>query len=142
MARRDQDFVAAADREARESAEQDQSQWDEAWATYERDWKNMSRVSTFELDEEVKASVPWPVRSGRWQDVSSGNVRCFFRNAPSGGSSDPAQSRSILRQQMWRWHEDRIRRSFPRIADDAEALELAVVVMQIINAMLEDIQRI
>jgi hypothetical protein len=102
----------------------------------------MSRINTFELDEEIKESVPWPVRSGQWQDVSPANVRRFFRNAPPGQSSDSSQFRSLLRQQMWRWHEDRIQRSFPRIADNAEALALAVVVMQVLNAMVEDIRHV
>jgi hypothetical protein len=99
----------------------------------------MTRINTSELDEDVKDSVPWPVKSGRWQDVNPENVKKFIEHAPAEVFGNRPRLRSLLRRQAMRWHEDKIRQFFPRIAGDQEAFQLTVVVMQTINAIVESL---
>jgi hypothetical protein len=127
------------EQEARERAEQEQRKWQQSWETYERDWANMSRIDTSEVDEDVKDSVPWPVQSGKWQDVNPANVKKFIQHAPDGVFDNCRRFRSLLRRQAMRWHEDKIRHFFPRIAGDQETFQLTIVVMQTINAMVDDL---
>ena len=124
------------EQEARERAQQEQQKWEQSWETYNGDWANMARINTSELDEDVKDSVPWPVKSGKWQDVNPENVNKFIKHAPDGIFDNHLRLRSLLRRQAVRWHEDKIRQFFPRIAGDQETLQLTVVVMQTINAMV------
>lgn len=114
-------------------------EWAESWTRYDRDWDRMQRVNTADFDEDVRESVPWPVKSGRWQDVNEANVRAFLRQAPDGVASNPRRFRSLLRRQALRWHEDRLRHWFPRIAGNSAALELATTVMQVINGLTGDL---
>lgn len=112
---------------------QEQETWEGIWRRYTEDWNNMARMSTVEFDEDVKHSIPWPVKSGRWQDVTPENIKQFMQNAPNGAFWKPVGLRSLLRRETIRWHEDKIRQNFPRIAGDSEALKLTVVVMQVLN---------
>ena len=123
---------------ARERAEKEQQEWQQSWETYERDWAKMSRINTSKIDEDVKDSVPWPVKSGKWQDVNPENVKRFIQHAPDGVFDNHRRLRSLLRRQAVRWHEDKIRQFFLRIAGDQETFRLTVVVMQTINAMMVD----
>ena len=140
--RREREEAARERREqaARERAEKEQQEWQQSWDTYERDWANMSRINTTEIDEDVKDSVPWPVKSGKWRDVNPDNVTKFLQHAPDGVFDNRSRLRSLLRRQAVRWHEDKIRQFFPRIAGARETLRLTVVVMQTINAMVDDLK--
>ena len=141
MARREQQNPASP-RSVSEERSQDQREWAASWSRYERDWENMSRIDTSGLDEDVRDSLPWPVRSGHWQDVNVAAVRCFFDNAPHTVPRCQPQIRSLqlLRLQVWRWHEDRLRHLFLAIADNPEVARLTTMVMQTINAMMDEIR--
>jgi hypothetical protein len=141
IARREQQTPVSS-RSVSEERSRDQHDWAESWSRYERDWEHMSQIDTSGLDEVVRDSLPWPVRSGRWQDVNDAAVRCFLDNAPRGEPENQFRIRSLqlLQLQIWRWHDDRVRRLFPAIADDAVAAQLTTVVMQTINAMIEEIR--
>ena len=95
----------------------------------------MTRINTTTLNEDVRDSVPWPVKSGMWQDVSDRNIEEFFKHAPNGTFDNARRVRNLLRRQMLRWHEDKIKQFFHRIASDAKALRLTNVVMQVINKL-------
>jgi hypothetical protein len=45
--------------------------------------------------------------------------------------------RTLLRLQALRWHEDKLRHFFPRIAQDEQCLRLARLVMQVIIGLRE-----
>jgi hypothetical protein len=126
---------ARREQESRDRAARERASWDESWARYNRDWQKMSRIDTASLRESVKDSVPWPVKSGLWQDVSDRSVEEFFRHAPDGVSECSTKMRSLLRRQALKWHEDKLRQFFPKLADDEECLRLARIVMQTINRM-------
>jgi len=136
-ARRERDNAAKAERERQAQArrEQVELEWAASWSRYIRDWTNMARVDTSDLDENIKDSVPWPVKSGTWQDVSERNVLEFFRHAPDGVGDNPIKFRTLMRQQALRWHEDKLRQRFRKIAQDEECLSLATLVMRVINGL-------
>ena len=146
VARREQQSPVSSrstsEERSRMLGDEDQDDWTQSWSRYEQDWENMSRIDTFGLDEDVRDSLPWPVRSGHWHDVDTAAVRCFFDNAPHTEPEDRHRIRflQLLRLQIWRWHENRVRRLFPTIAGDAEAAQLITVVIQTVNAMMEEIR--
>ncbi|KAK3717648.1 hypothetical protein LTR37_005715 [Vermiconidia calcicola] len=125
------------EQQAFERRERERRNWDSSWKRYTRDWEKMARLRTSTFLEDVKESVPWPVKDGVWRDVCETNVEEFFRNAPVGASKVPSKFRSLLRRQTLYWHEDKIRQFYPRIAGDAETSGLAQLVMQVINRMSE-----
>ncbi|KAK3681507.1 hypothetical protein LTR37_020886 [Vermiconidia calcicola] len=137
--KREKEKAASSQREQQDSErmERERRDWDSSWKRYNRDWEKMARLRTSTLLEDVKDSVPWPVKDGVWQDVSERNVEEFFRNAPDGASKIPIKVRSLLRRQALSWHEDKIRQFYPRIAGDVETFGLAQLVMQVINRMSE-----
>lgn len=104
-------------------------EWAETWARYERDWEH---IDTADLDEDIRESIPWPVKNGRWQDVNEGNVRAFYRHAPNGASENPRRFKSLLIRQALRWHGDKLCPKHPRVARDGECLRLATIVAQVI----------
>lgn len=127
---------ARADRE-RQQRERIAREWSESWTRYERDWENMQRRGIDTLDKAVKDSVPWPVKSGRWQDVNEANVRAFLRHAPDDASENPRRFRSLLRRQSLRWHMDILPNRFPMVTDDEECRPLATLIQPVINGLKE-----
>ena len=139
-ARRQREARQRAEAQARIERERSQRErisreWSESWARYERDWANMQRLDTSTLDEDIRESVPWPVKSGRWQDVNEANIRAFFCRAPDDAAENPRRFLLVLRRQTLRWHEDKLRQFFPRVAGDAECRRLANVIIQMLNGL-------
>ena len=136
-ARRQVEREREKQRQQREQATRERinREWAESWTRYERDWEKMKRVDTTSLNEDVRESVPWPVKTGKWQDVNETNVRVFLRQGPGDVAGNAKKFRSMLRRQALRWHEDKLKQFFPRIAGDAEALVLANTVMVVINGL-------
>ena len=96
-----------------------------------------SGIDTSTLDEDVMDSLPWPVRDGRWQDVNERNVEDFFRHAQDGVHDASGSLLMLLRLQAMRWHEDRLRRVFPRMAEREDVMALTTMVMQVVNRMTQ-----
>lgn len=131
-ARQRAEAQARADRE-RNQRDRVSREWAESWTRYERGWE---RLDTSTLGEDIRESVPWPVKSGRWQDVTEANIRAFLRRAPDDASDNPRRFRLVLRGEAKRWHMDRLQHFFKRIADDEECSRLATLVMQVVNGLM------
>ena len=107
--------------------------WEEAWARYERGWANKTHINASARAENVKESLPWPVKSGRWQDVDVANVCAFLRRAPECAWEDLRAALAVLKAQALRWHPDRIGRHFPTTTGEGEVGALATLITQVIN---------
>lgn len=81
----------------------------------------------------MKESLPWPVKSGRWQDVDEANVYAFLRRAPECAWEDPSVILAFLKGQALRWHPDKFGRHFPISIGNGEVDALVTLVMQVIN---------
>nr|POF07068.1 hypothetical protein CFP56_31692 [Quercus suber] len=117
---------------------QEQVEWHEVWTRHERDWVNLLRLDRrHTLDEDVRDSLPWPVRSGRWQDVTDRSVQDFFSHVQHRphAAVDATWNTRMLRRQALRWQEDYLVRMFPRAKDDADVLTLVGVVAAVIGRL-------
>lgn len=59
--------------------------------------------------------IPWPVKSGKWEDVSEENVKLFFQKAPPVAvfSSDAKEAKfRLMSKESMRWHQDKISQLF------------------------------
>lgn len=121
-------------RRRRELAEREEHEWNEAWRLYEQDWAYMARMDMSSLDEDLKDSIPWPVRSGQWRDVTSANVRAFLRQAPDGRFRNIRRRRTLLRRQAMLWM-----RQSCALTEDEEAHHLILVVIRVTNELTEDL---
>ena len=58
--------------------------------------------------------IPWPVKSGRWEDVTGASVNEFFSKAlPVLRMSETVDTRySLISAETKRWHTDKIKNRF------------------------------
>lgn len=64
--------------------------------------------------QTTPSKIPWPVKSGSWQDVSESSVRCFFHKAVPVHLADhqgEEMYRTICNENK-RWHTDKITSRF------------------------------
>ncbi|QIW95261.1 hypothetical protein AMS68_000779 [Peltaster fructicola] len=98
---------------ARMRAERERQEWKEIWSRYERDWdklKTMDDIDSF--DEDVRDTIPWPVKSGRWEDVDDAAITDFFRHGPDDVFEDPLAFKKFIKRQLKIWHTDKILQRF------------------------------
>ncbi|KAK4233280.1 putative reticulocyte-binding protein 2 like protein a protein [Achaetomium macrosporum] len=94
--------------EEREAAEK--QEWADAWSKYCRGWMSLETDKT----KITPSKIPWPVKSGSWQDVSESSVRSFFRKAVPVYLADhqgDEMYRTICDENK-RWHTDKIMSRF------------------------------
>ena len=122
--------------EEREAAEK--QEWEDAWSRYCKGWmlletgrtqviivafpivlvmlctrKNASTNGRHSL-QATPSKVPWPVKSGRWEDVNRSSVRYFFRKAVPIHLADhqgEEMYRTVCNENK-RWHTDKITSKF------------------------------
>jgi hypothetical protein len=95
-----------------------------AWDRYNKAWSSSSMP-----DQSVKYTIPWPVVSGRYQDVSQAQVEEFFESAPPQSTNLIA----LLKAERVRWHPDKMQQRFGKLADDT---------LPIVTAVFQDIDRL
>ncbi|KAK3305103.1 uncharacterized protein B0T15DRAFT_531334 [Chaetomium strumarium] len=94
--------------EEREAAEK--QEWADAWSKYCRGWMSLEMDKT----KITPSKIPWPVKSGSWQDVSESSVRLFFLKAVPVYLADhqgDEMYRTICNENK-RWHTDKIMSRF------------------------------
>lgn len=124
------------EREESARLQQEQIEWTASWTRYDRDWTNILRLDRVLLNEDVRDSLPWPVKDGQRQQVTERNVEDFFAHGqPRGMPEDRTWMCRVLRRQALRWREDYLLRQFPRAAGDEEVLGLARVVAGVIERL-------
>lgn len=138
--RREEEEAARRAREqrARERAEAVQRKGDESWARYSRDWRNLRRIDVAHLDEDLRDTLPWPVLSGRWQDVDEASVSDFVKHAPGAVFKDSREFRKVVRKELLRWHPDKISQRFPTARDHDQVMRLATTVTRVVKRLLTE----
>lgn len=108
--------------------------WSEVWSKYKRDWEAIQADPT---DRDVK--VPWPVRSGRFSDVTQSNVKEFFTNALKSESSNLSASAmySMMNRECMKWHPDKLFSRFDCLVKD-EVQETTNMIIILVSGLRDD----
>ncbi|KAK9472925.1 uncharacterized protein V1510DRAFT_402941 [Dipodascopsis tothii] len=77
---------------------------------------------------EQLTAVPWPVVSGRREDISARAVGLFFHDAP----------KDVIKRERIRWHPDKVKQRFAQCALSADDVATITAVFQIINQIWEE----
>ncbi|KAI1502703.1 hypothetical protein F5X99DRAFT_149683 [Biscogniauxia marginata] len=89
------------EREQKEKAEKEAAEWRASWEEYTKGWDGGSRLTAI--------SIPWPVKSGFWWDVTEANVRLFFAKAPPEElRASPRARLNLVNRELRRWHTDKV----------------------------------
>lgn len=79
--------------------------WKEAWERYEREWQRFIEVTG---DKQAKpgesVSIPWPVRSGKVEDVTKAEVEAFMQSENDNGKDLSTR----LKPERVRYHPDKM----------------------------------
>ncbi|KAK4031292.1 putative reticulocyte-binding protein 2 like protein a protein [Parachaetomium inaequale] len=89
-----------------EEREAEKQEWADAWRRYCNGWMLLETGKT----QATPSEIPWPVKSGSWQDVSESSVRYFFCKAVPVHLADhqgEEMYRTICNENK-RWHTDKI----------------------------------
>ncbi|KAM0562092.1 hypothetical protein ACHAPJ_002536 [Fusarium lateritium] len=83
-----------------------------AWALYNAKWKALAEYG-IERGAPIQGQIPWPVSSGRLDDVNEAEVRAFFKsivtNPKTGSKVGP-----MLLKECNRWERSNLRDTFGR----------------------------
>ncbi|OCL03585.1 hypothetical protein AOQ84DRAFT_142736 [Glonium stellatum] len=93
------------ERLAREKAEK-RKEWDEIWRSYSVRWGELKKTGMKGNSEALHNAIPWPVKSGHWEDVTDVTVKEFYYNALPA-NIDATRKTNLLRMECKTWHTDR-----------------------------------
>lgn len=114
----------------------------DAWQRYTARWDAFlqSSSSTTSMHEEsaaaLRKSIPWPVPSGRWQDVDHESVEHFFLTHAQCEESDDL--RGVLKVERVRWHPDKMQQRAGAAGTgrmDAETMKMVTAVFQVVDGL-------
>lgn len=108
--------------------------WSEVWSKYKQNWDAIQADLT---DRDVK--VPWPVRSGKFSDVTQNNVREFFKNALKSESSNLSASEmySMMNRECMKWHPDKLFSRFDCLVKD-EVQETTNMIIILVSGLRDE----
>jgi hypothetical protein len=111
--------------------------WAERWEAYVRKWDNLSKGR----DAKVAiASIPWPVESGKKNDIDFKGIERFFLHAPTSGQPTEAELGKILKLERIRWHPDKIQQKLGGQDVDEDVMQAVTKVFQFIDRMWTEIR--
>lgn len=107
--RRQQEAQKRAEREqqAREQAIKERREWQQAWQNYVTKWAAF-RESKHDPStvQQAQALIPWPVKSGRFGDLTRERVGSFYREAcPDAKTSAMFKTMQL---ESLKWHPDKM----------------------------------
>ncbi|KAG9243820.1 hypothetical protein BJ878DRAFT_422755 [Calycina marina] len=112
----------------------------EKWDIYIAAWNaNTSGKAQLGMDD-----IPWPVSSGRFEDLNKESVKGFLSRAPRDkmwGGERPLLKEiiSLVKAERIRWHPDTVQRHFGGQGVDIEVLKAVNEVSSLINEVWSDI---
>jgi len=83
----------------------------------------------------MQRRIPWPVLSGRWEDVGKDEVERFFRHAERYGGVREGGLGGLLKVERVRWHPDKMQQRAGKDGVDGETMKLITAVFQVIDRM-------
>ena len=111
--------------------------WSLRWDSYLEKWEKLGKGS----DNKVhKASIPWPVESGKVADVSAKEIEKFFLYAPTSGQPTEVQLSKILKLERVRWHPDKIQQKLGGQSVSKDVIQNVTAVFQLIDQLWSEIR--
>ncbi|KAF4952877.1 hypothetical protein FSARC_12550 [Fusarium sarcochroum] len=114
--RRTQTFVVPSDSDFDSESDSKSSHGNNpakrAWAHYDAKWKALTKYS-IETEVPMQGQIPWPVSSGRLDDVNEAEVRAFFMDSATNLKPEPKIGPMLL-EECHRWQRSHLKDTFGR----------------------------
>ena len=125
--------------------------WKKAWKRYEKEWQELRNYAinpsnsennhvSMEKNTRVSApKIPWPVRSGRLEDISKAAVEEFMRlgsaAAVLGEEIKEIELLTVLKNERVRWHPDKMMRLHGSQGLQENTLRTITEIFQILDVL-------
>ena len=115
--------------------------WNGVWERYGRGWDNVFTDSG--ASGAVRERIPWPVASGKAEEVCKEEVERFFMHAPqaAAGGQGGVDLMEVLKKERVRWHPDKMMQRAGEGGLNAETLKEVTSVFQVVDGMLADMRK-
>ncbi|KAF2494796.1 hypothetical protein BU16DRAFT_48193 [Lophium mytilinum] len=127
------------ERLAKAKADAEKKALEEAWLRYAVEWDTLKKNPTKGSPIELRQMIPWPVVSGKVEDVNEKNVEAFYRKA-TPYQDDTGKMFQLLKMECLNWHTDRIPSRFGDGAIDATIADLFNTVMRVVIKLRSEVQ--
>ncbi len=107
--------------------------WRGAWEGYVRGWEGM--VQGGGEGRALRGRIPWPVLSGRWEDVGKDEVERFFGHAVQYAGVGEGGLGALLKVERVRWHPDKMQQRAGKEGVDGETMKMITAAFQVIDRM-------
>ena len=108
--------------------------WKDAWMSYATGWEGVKQAGVQHDDKGL--AIPWPVKSGRMEDISKEEVEKFMRNGiECSGTRDLT---SLLKGERIRWHPDKMQQRAGSLNESSRRAVTAV--FQFLDSMLSELK--
>lgn len=114
-------------------------QWTTRWREYLDAWTQWEDKS----GERHVADLPWPVESGRREDVrgSEGEVRKFFLRGLEAADIEQDEFAARLREERVRWHPDKIQQRAVGGQVEPAVMQDVTAVFQVVDALWSETRK-
>lgn len=83
----------------------------------------------------TKETIPWPVKSGRFADLTESTVKDFFLNACPDADS-PARMCNVSKAGCLRWHPDKAAGLFPVFIESLAEREVLRMISRVVTELM------
>ncbi|KAL6716988.1 hypothetical protein ACLMJK_004902 [Lecanora helva] len=80
----------------------------------------------------MRDRIPWPVPSGKWQDVGKEEIERFFHHAPRAAELEVEE---VLKRERVRWHPDKMMQRMRGGGVDEGTMKLITAVFQVVDRL-------
>ncbi|RFU23677.1 hypothetical protein B7463_g12662, partial [Scytalidium lignicola] len=97
------------EQERKEKAKRQPSEknWEESWAEYQSRWATFKDKTSTTSTSNIRDSIPWPVKSGHYKDVTRPEVLRFYQNSPELTGKPKEVVVKFLLKECLNWHPDK-----------------------------------
>ncbi len=83
----------------------------------------------------MRGRIPWPVLSGRWEDVGKDEVERFFGHAEQYAGVGEGGLGGLLKMERVRWHPDKMQQRAGKEGVDEQTMKMITAVFQVVDRM-------
>ena len=117
------------------------NRWKDAWGRYLKGWELLFTENNGQ-DAIFEPRIPWPVETGRYDDVQGEEVERFFQHAPQPKAlGDEVDLDRVLKAERVRWHPDKFIQRAGTRGLNAKTVTKVTAVFQIIDKLWQNIRR-
>ncbi|OBT70763.1 hypothetical protein VF21_10462 [Pseudogymnoascus sp. 05NY08] len=113
--------------QAREQSMKERREWQQAWQNYVTKWAAFKEAKHDPCTvQQAQALIPWPVKSGRFGDLTREHVRGFYREA-CPDTKTTAMFKNMQRESL-KWHPDKMVNLYRNCAPgDADKMVIGMI---------------